>query len=342
MPTPLELTQGLYLQRRSLSNRATVAGLRLWRAINPNELDQGWSRVGRTIALITTEAQLQSASLSTGFVDSVIAETSFKPLNGLTDPRQYAGVAPDGRGLTALLYGAVTETKRTTGLGWQVGSAFEAGAAFLATAMKSAIADIARQHDQVYMNAKGVKRYIRTVSPGACSRCAILAGTFSSSVAFQRHPNCQCLAVPLPVGNVPKGMEDFSSPGAYFDSLSLAEQARIFTVDGAQAIRDGADIIQVVNARRGAYYTRTSSVAPNRLRPVQIGVKADGSPLYVYATTEGTTRRGQFSRLEQRRLAADPNYRTTTLRLMPEQIYQMAGSNPDRARELLIRYGYIW
>lgn len=342
MPTPLELTQGLYLRRRAISNRATAAGLQLWRSINPNELDQGWLRVGRTIALLTTEAQLASATLSTEFVDGVIAETSFKPLVGRTDPRQYAGVAPDGRGLTALLYGAVTETKRATGAGWQVDNAFQSGAAFLATVMKSAIADVARQHDQVYMNAKGVKRYIRTISPGACSRCAILAGTFSSSVAFQRHPNCQCLAVPLPGGKVPPGLQNYSSPADYFNSLSPAEQDRIFTVAGARAIRDGADIAQVVNARRGAYYTRTSSVAPNRLSRIQIGTRADGSPLYVYATTEGTTRRGQFSRLEQRRLAANPNYRTTTLRLMPEQIYLMAGNNPDRARELLIRYGYIW
>lgn len=43
----------------------------------------------------------------------------------------------------------------------------------------------------------------------------------------------------------------FTGPGDYFESLDRAEQDKIFTKAGAQAIRDRADINQVVNARRG-------------------------------------------------------------------------------------------
>jgi hypothetical protein len=40
-------------------------------------------------------------------------------------------------------------------------------------------------------------------------------------------------------------------PNAYFRSLSTQDQDRIFTNAGAQALRDGADMGRVVNARRG-------------------------------------------------------------------------------------------
>ena len=42
-----------------------------------------------------------------------------------------------------------------------------------------------------------------------------------------------------------------TDPRGYFDSLSKAEQDRHFTKAGAEAIREGADIGRVVNARRG-------------------------------------------------------------------------------------------
>jgi hypothetical protein len=65
-----------------------------------------------------------------------------------------------------------------------------------------------------------------------------------------------------------------------------------------------------------------------RLQKLTIGRRADGTPLQVYATGEGTYRSSRYTR-------------TTTLRLMPEQIQVMAGSNPERYRELLARYGYL-
>jgi len=44
-----------------------------------------------------------------------------------------------------------------------------------------------------------------------------------------------------------------TDPRRYFDSLTAAEQDRQFTKAGAEAIRSGADIAQVVNARSGLY-----------------------------------------------------------------------------------------
>ena len=115
----------------------------------------------------------------------------------------------------------------------------------------------------------------------------------------------------------------------YFGSLSRREQDRIFTAAGARAIRDGADITSVVNARRGMY---TASAYGRRLG----------------ATREGATVRGAFYRSERARAIARGQvpasigraYRLRTPRLMPEQIYQLAGSR-DEAIAMLRRFGYI-
>jgi hypothetical protein len=151
--------------------------------------------------------------------------------------------------------------------------------------------------------------------------------------------------MPLFDDEVPPGF--FRDTGDYFESLSGAEQERVFTKSGAEAIRLGADPAKVVNARRGAYTAAKKhpdgTFGPSRLRPVQIGVRADGSPLTVYATTEGSTARGAWGRRQtlNTRDVADRYRRTSTLRLMPEQIMSMA-STPERARELLQRYGYLY
>jgi hypothetical protein len=144
--------------------------------------------------------------------------------------------------------------------------------------------------------------------------------------------------------DLPEGM--FATPDDYFQSLSAAERERVFTKAGAKAIEAGADPAKVVNARRGYFGSAPQGAAPRRLQPVTIGVRADGSPLQVFATSEGTTARGAFGRAElaaTREATRTGRYRrTTTLRLMPETIMDMAGDNPDRAVELLKRYGYLY
>ncbi len=218
-----------------------------------------------------------------------------------------------------------------------------------------------RQADITLGRSRTYTRYVRVVSSGACSRCAVLAGAWSSEKAFLRHIGCQCTACPVQVvrstGNresykIPDGFHE--DPSAFFDSLSKAEQDKTFTKAGAEAIRNGADISQVVNARRGAYgigysghYNTPVPVGTrNRLQAIQIGVKPDGSPLKVYATVEGTTARGGFGRAELRatdQATKEGRYRrTTTVRLMPEQLIKMAGDDTARFVELLKRYGYMY
>ena len=75
----------------------------------------------------------------------------------------------------------------------------------------------------------------------------------------------------------------------------------VFTRAGAESIRQGADIAQVVNARSGMY-------------------TAAGRQL----TTTAARIRGQGG-----------------IRLMPEQILREAGNDRDEAQRLLKRFGYL-
>jgi hypothetical protein len=128
--------------------------------------------------------------------------------------------------------------------------------------------------------------------------------------------NCHCQQVPA--GSASSAAEHLTNPHAAFERLDRAQQDRAFTVAGAQAIRDGGDIFQVVNARRGL---------------TTIGSGRFGRSLS--ATTEGTTRRGLFNQAV--RASGRP---APTVRLTPQAIYRIASTRSE-AVTLLRRYGYL-
>ncbi len=186
------------------------------------------------------------------------------------------------------------------------------------------IADAARSGSRVGMAVRPrVKGYVRQVNAGACDRCAILAGVaYRSQDAFERHPRCSCTNIPVAEDN---GDDYTTDPRAFFDSLDEAAQDATFTKAGASAIRDGADMAQVVNARSGM----SSAQVSLRGRYVAAGRKArDASGLYT--TTAGMSARGVAG------MALGPG----KVRLMPESIVQIATSTEDRLRLLKV-HGYI-
>lgn len=127
---------------------------------------------------------------------------------------------------------------------------------------------------------------------------------------------------------------------SYVDSLDPAAQTRLLGNAGAEAWRSGADLSQIVNARRG-------------MRTAQVGGRS------ILATTEGTTSRGlAYGRLATRgttrvdagfatritRTGPESRALTRTVarrpRLMPETIQQIATDRADYLR-LLRANGYI-
>jgi len=332
-------------RREALTHRATVQSVRRFRQINVADLDSGWDAFAPALVADVAAAQVTAARQSAPYLSRVASSYGTRTESAALIPEAFGGIMLDGREVGPALYGAVAGTKTLIGKGMAPARAFEVGASFLATLVGAAVQDMGRQADNTLATGKGWTHYVRVVNAGACSRCSILAGKSDYRTAFLRHPRCKCTSAPIEGDGgkpVPDGL--YGSPEEHFDSLSAAEQDRIYTKAGAYAIRNGADPISVVNARRGAMNAGGLG-KPNRMVKTTIGIKADGSPLQVFLTGEGTTVRSSFGRSEVAKSgewAKEGRYRrTTTLRLMPEQIQIMAGDNAVRARELLERYGYL-
>lgn len=201
-------------------------------------------------------------------------------------------------------------------------------AAYVATAIVTdGIRDTARAATSTALVAsRNGRGYVRALRGKSCARCAILAGRRYRVSAFRRHPRCcDCYMIPSAEDSPGDWTTD---PAVYFRSLSHAEQDSLFTKSGAEAIRQGADLSQVVNAHDGI--TTVTSFGRQ-----------------VEATTTGTTTRG----LAGQRLAAErgtvrdaSNRRAVAPRLMPDEIFQLAesgGWTRDQLLEQLRRFAYI-
>lgn len=227
-----------------------------------------------------------------------------------------AMLAEQGMSTTAAASAVASSLAGYTAAGYPLGSAVEGAqaAGMLALMVASEIQDAGRNGGSLGAIVRpSVSGYVRMLNPPSCSRCVILAGRFYQwNAGFERHPNCDCRHIPADENTAGDLTTD---PQAYFDSLTAAEQDRIFTKAGAQAIRDGADMNQVVNARRGMS-------------------KGQLFGREVWHTFEGVTRRGLF------RQQANAAGKKLPVRLMPESIYALAQDRDDALR-LLALYGYI-
>lgn len=313
--------------RRILRLQAvTVASIRrAWRggmASTGSWETQYRDNVGPKVAAVVTAAQIAATRESDAYVAEVLNELAFGPQTrpGVVLPRSLAGVTGDGRPTETLLASSVGRARalsQTT----TPEEALEDAEAFMERVAQAIIEDTVRAAEEVAMAQRPwVAGYIRVAEPDACSRCIVLAGKFYLfNAGFLRHPLCRCNHLPAPDDPAKvRNLIGANSPERYFDSLSAAEQDRIFTKAGADAIREGADIGRVVNARRGMSKAQDTG----RLQRVRVNGRD------VYVTTEATTRRGRA------------RGQTRGVRLMPESIFEIAGDDRDEALRLLRVHGY--
>lgn len=160
--------------------------------------------------------------------------------------------------------------------------------------------------------------YVRVLNPPSCDRCTILAGrVYRDLDGFARHPGCDCQHWPVSSWKEAEAAGFITDPQVAFDrglvrGLSKADE---------QAIRDGADIQEVVNAKRGG---------GTRPKGMTNAITVDVFGRTVKATLEGTTRRAEWRRKHPK----------LPIRLRPESIYEHAKDRDDVLR-LLRLYGYI-
>jgi hypothetical protein len=298
-----------YALVRDQEARALATATRQWRKLGPNWIGEAWAERIPTVAAAITTAQRTAAS--SALVSGALAlgeQDAWAPPDGLVDPDAFTGLAADGRGLDTLLRSPAITARTLIAGGMEPAQALAAGGRQLSMMVLTEVADAGRGAAGVQIAARPRVGYVRMLNPPSCARCVILAGRFYRwNQGFLRHPRCDCTHVPTMVTDQAEAFAQglIDDPYEAFNRMSEAEQNHVFTNAGARAIRDGADMYQVVNARRGMKYRGAF-------------------------TTEGTSKHGwagQILRKGQKRMA-------------PETIYRL-NPNREQAVEALRAHGYI-
>lgn len=312
-----------YRQQVALARRIARETDALWLTMNAARLDASWAGITDQLLALVTGGQYLAASTADPYTAATLAAQQIDPAAaGALNPRAFAGIASDGRPLQSLLYEPVIRTKTVIGGGGSTARAMTAGRLSLDQIVRTQIADAGRVSAGTSLAARpAATGYVRMVVGKTCSRCIVLAGKpYRWNAGFKRHPRCDCIHIPTRENLAGALVTD---PKQVFGSMTLAEQDKAFGKAGAQAIREGADIGQVVNARRGmtaAGTTRTGLNADGQVVNLQRRTLSGGT------TSESTSRRG-----------VAPGH----ARLMPEAIYRQAAGNRDEAIRLLRSNGYL-
>ncbi len=298
-------SRNFYRSQQRLAVLTVAAARRAWSRMG-EDFDRSWAQVAPKLVVLSAAAQLSAARAGAAYVPAVLAETG-QPNDpmGEVNPRAFAGTAADGRPLDGLLYGAMVEAKVASGQGLSPSLSLARGGRWLDMATQTLVADAGRQATGVGIAARPRMGYVRVTNPPTCSRCAILAGRYYRfNTGFQRHFRCDCFHAP----SVEDVAGDFRT-----NPEALARAGKITDLREAEvkALAEGADLSQLVNARRGR------------------------SGLGGLTTTEGTTRRG----LAGKRLGAGKGKRAD--RLSPEGVYARAGDDRAAAVALLRQHGYL-
>jgi hypothetical protein len=320
--TPPDPTVARYVQVTTITRRVVEQVQALWHGMRPEAvLAEMEGATGRRILNLVILGQLSVAQGAQAFVSAAMSSLNAAPqaLLGSVAATTFAGTAADGRRLDTLLFlPAITVASRRAA-GASDEEALLAGLTQMATITSTTIADVNRQATQTAMAANpAVKYYTRVVNLPACARCIILAGrTYAYSEGFRRHENCDCELKPLDRAD----WEAVRTPKQIYESMTPEQRRQVFGEAGSQAIDQGADMNQIVNARRGM------------------------SDAGEATTTEGTTVRGEYGRQLRRAGGAVDRgagrYSTvTTERLSPHEIFRRT-SERDEQVALLRQYAYL-
>lgn len=296
--------------RIRLATAAARAARGAWRKVDRDNPVPSWVGLLGPVIAAVAGAQLAAGQSTEPWLMRLLGQDPDQAASDRLDPMSLAGITGDGTPLVQALQVPMWTAMQLLGKGVPIAQAMASGNALLDLMVRTAVADAGRAADQVGMVTRpAVTSYIRVVEAGACSRCIVLAGReYGTSSGFARHPRCHCGMEPVTRDHRPKAQD----PQKVFDDMSATQRKAAFGEAGAKAIDEGADIGQVVNARRGM---ATATVFG---RSVQ-------------ATTEGTTKRG---------LAAK-SVPANSPRLMPEEIFRQSDDRDQQIR-LLRLHGYLF
>jgi hypothetical protein len=320
-----------YRKQRQISNAVTRALLAKWAKVEQADISASWTAQLEDAALIVTAGQAAAARDASTYISKV------GPSELVASPSGFASRTAGGSPLTGLLTNPIITSKLGIARGLDPSRALSLGGSQLGLLVSNEVQQAGRNAASVGIVAvPEITGYVRMLQQPSCSRCIVLAGRwYPWSSGFKRHELCDCAHVPSYDGRK-RGDRTTTDPQTTFDAMSKADQDKTFGTARAAAIREGADISQVVNtSRKGATYT------------FDVGGKARR------ATTEGTSIReglaGRRMAIADRQLfnadgslnfAADWE-RAARPRLTVGQIYKDAAGDRLKTRDLLHQYGYL-
>jgi len=257
----------------ALARRTARELAALWSQVDPGRIGASWRLLLPRALAALAAAQHLAAGAADGYLNGALSGGTAL---GRVRPEGFAGVASDGRALVTLLQQPAITTLTQIGRGVEPAGALRMGGFTLDMITRTQVADAGRVAVGTGIAARPhAAGYVRLVGGKTCARCLILAGRrYAWNAGFQRHPRCDCRHVPV-AEDVPGDI--MTNPRAHFDALTGAEQDKLLGRAGAQAVREGADLARVVNARRGIQtaadgrlYTTEAAGRRPRLMPEQI------------------------------------------------------------------------
>lgn len=289
-----------------------------WKGVDPRRVRDSWHQSNADFLMLFAALQARAASDAMDASTLMLAEQGdYITPDGIANPNAYsAGYAPSGIDLDSYFDIPATHTLTAIKNGMDTYDAMQAGRRTLRQMAMQALEDTSVSAMGVSITQRAGVGYVRVESPDCCPRCAILAGKYyRHNQGFLRHPKCHGRNIPCKGKDKAAKQGWITNPMDRFNAMGEEEQDRIFGHADAQAIRDGADIYQVVNAHRG-------------MRPV-------GRGRISMTTSEGTSRYG-WSRMIRQYQYGQQQHR----RLTPEGIYSF-NLPREQTIELLKREGYI-
>ncbi len=251
---------------RTAANQAQTA----WRQLDGPDTNPAVTADIRLQVVATVEqAQAEASALAPLYIAATLAA-----IGAVSDPvatlvaAAFSGLAANGLPLAALVDFALRHYRLALLAGVPPSEAHALGLAKLLTYVTTEVADAGRlARHAVAIIEPEIAGYERVVHLPACGRCILLAGRlYTFSTGFLRHPRCDCDMKPVTHDQWHDDRPG-NDPRALFESMSPDQQNRAFGRGDAEAIRAGADISRVVNARRknsvyvagGHEYTRDAT-----------------------------------------------------------------------------------
>lgn len=323
-----------YRDQQHISRATARAILAMWRNVDPDNISASWQRQIARAAAVLSAGQNASAQSASTYIATL---PRLSAPEYVAAPAAFAGQTAGGGSLAGLLYNPVVTSKLSILQGNRVTDALHIGQSQLGMLVLNEVQQAGRNAAGVGITVfPDIVGYTRVLTPPSCPRCIVLAGKwYRWSSGFKRHIRCDCVHKPDYGSRDRRNRARPTDPQDYFDGLTEDEQDATFGKADAQAIRDGADLSQVVNAyRKGELYT----------------FEVDG--VKKRATRAGTSVReglaGRRMALADRQLLnADGSFnfaadweRATRPRLTVSQIYKDAGGNREKALAMLREYGY--